>query len=110
MKIIITDYFLKRHKKILSLLDINKVCWKIKEHNLILLNHPYLKIKLYVWWISVRWILLKSKWWNIVFLILCFKKDKICWDNLSFETYKNEIIYVEKNVLIDIENWNFIVI
>lgn len=107
MKIIITNSFKTKFKKIISLIDLNKLCKKIKENNLILLNQPYVKLKLFIWWIAIRWILLKTKWWNIVFLILCFKKDKNCWDNLTFETYKKEIIFMETKVLEDIEKWDF---
>lgn len=110
MKIVLTNSFLSKFKKTVSLINLNKLCEKIKENNMILLNHPYVKIKLYIWWIAVRWILLKTKWWNLVFLILCFKKDKNCWDNLTFENYKKEIIYMENKILEDLEKWNYKII
>lgn len=107
MKIILTDIFLEKHKKLISLIDLDKLCNKIKENNLISLIYPYLKLKLYIWWVAIRWILLKTEWWNLVFLILCFKKDKSCWENLTFQTYKKEIISMEEKVLEDIVNWKF---
>lgn len=110
MKIIIADSFSKKYKKELFLIDINKLSKKINENNIIFLNHPYIKLKVIIWWIAIRWILLKTNLWNLVFLVLCFKKDKNCWDNLSFETYKFEILSMEQKVLSDIENWNFKII
>jgi len=107
MRIIITNSFSNKYKRIISLINLEKLCSKIKENNLIALNYPYLKLKLYIWWLAIRWILLKTSWWNLVFLVLCFKKDKTCWDNLTFENYKKEIISAEARALEDIEKWNY---
>ena len=48
MKIIITDSFENKYKKILSLIDIKKLSDKIKMYNLITLKFPYLKLKLII--------------------------------------------------------------
>jgi len=107
MHIIITDSFKKRYKKILLLVDLIKLTNKIKIINLILLKYPYLKLKITIWWIAIRGVLLKTKWWNWVFLIICLKKDKNCWYNLTFDSIKKEIEYMEIKVLEDIKNKNF---
>lgn len=44
MKIVLTNSFLSKFKKTVSLINLNKLCEKIKENNMILLNHPYVKI------------------------------------------------------------------
>ena len=108
MKVIITDSFLNRYKKVISIINLEKLLLKIKEINLITLKYPYLKLKLNIWWVAVRWVLLKTNWWNLVFLILCFKKDKNCWENIIFSKLEKEIYFMEEKVLNDIKNKNYI--
>ena len=107
MKIIITKSFLKKYKKTIDLIDLEKLSSKIKKINLITLKFPYLKLKLNIWWIAIRWVLLKTKWWNIIFLILCLKKDKNCWYNITFNNLKKEIINMEDKVINDLKNNDF---
>jgi len=107
MKVILTKSFLSKYKKIIWLVDLDKVIWKIKVIKLVNLKYPYLKLKLIIWWIAIRWVLIKTKWWNLIFIILCFKKDKKCWNNLSFENSHREIVNMEIKVLKDIENGDY---
>jgi len=76
---------------------------------LISLKYPYLKLKIIIWGISIRWILLRTIWGNLVFIILCLKKDKNCWYNLTFDSIKKEINLIEPKILSDIENKNYII-
>jgi len=108
MRIIITNSFLKKYKKIVWLINLKKLSLKIKKINLITLKYPYLKLKLNIWWIAIRWVLLKTHWWNFIFLILCLKKDKNCWNNILFSNFKKEILYMESKTIKDIENKNYI--
>ena len=103
MKIIITDSFKTKYKKIFNLIDIYKLSEKIKAYKLINLKYPYFKLKLSIWNIAIRWILLKTKWWNLVYLILCLKKDKNCWYNMIFDTLKKDIYNIESKILYDLK-------
>ena len=105
MKIIITRSFEKKYKNIIWLIDIKKLSEKIRKIDLILLKYPYLKLKLNIWGISIRGVLLKTKWWNLVYLILCLKKDKNCWYNIRFDLLKEKIFLMETNMIKDLELW-----
>jgi len=105
MKVIATNSFKQRYKKLVSLIDLKKLSNKLKEIRLITLKYPYLKLKLYIWWIAIRWVILKTRWWNLVYLLLCLKKDKNCWYNITFENLKKEISLMESKVISDIKKW-----
>jgi len=107
MKIIITRSFENKYKKIINLIDIKKLSEKLKNHKLITLKFPYLKLKLNIWGISIRWVVLKTKWWNLVYLILCLKKDKNCWENIRFNLFKEKLYLMELNIINDLEMWLF---
>lgn len=104
MKIIITDYFEKKEYKFLSkYFSLNDFCTKLKKTQLIYLKEPYFKLKFYLWWIAFRWVILVTKSWNLVPLMISLKKDRD-WENIFWEIYKNETINKQQLTLNDIEN------
>ncbi len=107
MKIIYPNSFLSKYKKIVFLLDLEKLSKKIGAISLITLKFPYLKVKLRISWLSIRWVVLKTKGWNMIFLILCLKKDKKCWYNLTYISMKSIIITMEEKAYRDIQSKNY---
>lgn len=107
MKIVITNNFEKREYKFISkYFTLEDFCNKIKKLNLITLKDPYFKLKFYFWWVSFRWVILVTKSWNFVPLIISLKKDKD-WENIIWDIYKKEILEKQERALEDIKNWDF---
>lgn len=82
---------------------------KLKETKIINLKNPYFKIKIYINWISLRWIWIFNNKNTVVPLFFVLKKDKKFWDNLIL----NKVILNKINKLFeryweDFNKWNFI--
>ena len=102
-KIIITEHFEKKeYKFITKYFSLEDFCKKLKETKLIYLKNPYFKLKFYIWWVSFRWVILITKSWNLVPLMISLKKEKD-WKNIIWDTYKNEILEKQQKALEDIE-------
>lgn len=107
MKIIITENFEKKEYKFLSkYFLIEEFCTKIRQIKFISLKDPFFKLKFYLWWVSFRWVILITKSWNLVPLMISLKKEKD-WENIIWELYKKEILEKQQIALENIENNSF---
>ncbi len=109
MKIYITKHFEKKYISKIKLFNKIKFVEKLKTYNLIVLKHPYLKFKFNLLGISYRWVVIITKSWNIIPIILCLKKDKNCGENIIFEKFERKILENQNKNLQDIENNNFMI-
>jgi hypothetical protein len=107
MKIIITEHFEKKEYKFLTkYFSIDNFCSKLKNLKPIFLKYPYFKLKFYLKWVSFRWVIMITKSWNIIPLIISLKKDKD-WDNIIWKLYKKEILNAQQKALEDINKSKF---
>lgn len=107
MKVIITNHFEKKEYKFISkYFTLGIFCNKLKRLNLITLKDPYFKLKFYLWWVSFRWVILMTKSWNFVPLMISLKKEKD-WENIIWDIYKKEILNKQERALEDIRNWDY---
>lgn len=105
MKIIITEYFEKIFKKVVLDLSIEDLIKKvnIESKNFINLKTPYFKIKIKSKTKTYRLLVLyDSNDLIILFINIFDKKDKIYWENLIWNLYKDKIIEWRDN------NWKYI--
>lgn len=104
MKIIITETFLKKDYKYLDkYFSLQLFVDKIRQIHPIILKFPYFKIKFFLNWIAFRWVIMQTKWWNLVPLLLYLKKDKIG-ENIIWSKYERLIFDKQNQILRDIEN------
>lgn len=98
--------YLKKFIKYFSKEDFVKQL-KIKEHTLIDLHFPYMKLKNKIWNIVIRWIIFIIFDKNIVPIILFLKKDKHFWENINWNTHEKLILKEYKFALENIKKGNF---
>lgn len=106
-KVYITNFFHKKYISKIKWFDLEKFSEFLKTKNHVNLKYPYLKFKFSLLWVSYRWVVLISKFWSLVPLILCLKKDKNCWDNIIWEKFEKQILKNQDRVLEDIEKRDF---
>lgn len=110
MKIIITKSFeVKYYKWLKKYFELDLFIRKLIKIDFINLKDPYYKIKFNIKWIALRWVIYKSKWDNIVPMVLYLKKDKKYWTNIIWKLFKWIIVLSRKNSIWDIKSWNYIV-
>jgi len=107
MRVFITKTFKKKYFLKHKSINILQFVEKIKKYDFILLKFPFLKFKFNLDWIAYRWVVLKTKSWDFIPLILCFKKDKSCWENVIWEKFKNKILKSQDDSFFDLKNWDF---
>jgi hypothetical protein len=103
LKIYITEYFKKKYLSKIKWFNILKFIEKLKTYDFINLKYPYMKFKFNLLSISYRWVILKTKKWNIIAIILCLKKDKNCWDNIIWNKFEEKILFEQSKNLKDIK-------
>jgi len=106
-KVFLTGFFEKKYLLRINWFNLVKFSEKLKTFNFINLKHPYLKFKFNIFWVAYRWVVLVSKSWNLIPLILCQKKDKNCWENLIWGKFEKQILENQKKALLDLEEGNF---
>ncbi len=108
MTIIISKTFKKKYlEKLSKYFSIDDFVWKIWKTKMINLKYPHFKIKLKINLVDFRWVVLIKKEKYFIPLILCLKKDKNCWENIIWSKYEKEILFIEKQILNDIENQEY---
>ena len=110
MSIIITQTFKKDFIKIFhSFWLIETFSIKLQNTEFYKLKIPYQKFKFYIWWISVRWIVIISHQDNIIPIFIVKKSDKKHWMNLWISNETRAVLSVKYDkMLYDIKNWNYI--
>jgi len=96
MKIILRKTFINDFDNEFKRYSINHIdlIKKLKETNLINLKNPYVKIKTYINWISIRWIWILNEEKTLVPVFFVLKKEKKIWENLV----------LDKSILLKINN------
>lgn len=110
MKIIITEYFEKIFKKVVSDLSIEDLITKvnIESKNFINLKNPYFKIKIKSKTKTYRLLVLyETKDLIILFINIFDKKDKIYWENLIWNLHKDKILEWRDNNWQCIKEWKY---
>lgn len=108
-KVYITDFFQKKYVLKIKWFDILRFAEKLKTYSFINLKHPYFKFKFYLFWIAYRWVVIITKSWNIIPIILCFKKDKNCGENIIWEKFEKQILGNQNKAVWEIEKGNYLV-
>lgn len=111
MKIILSKQFITDFENDFRKYTINHrdLILKLKETKIINLKNPYVKIKTYINWISIRWIWIFNEEKTLVPLFFVLKKDKRYWENLILN---KETLDKINNLFLkyssDFEKWDFI--
>ena len=109
MKIILTKTFIKDFEKEFKNHNISHIDLvnKLKSTRIISLTNPYVKIKITIKWISIRWIWIFNDFKKLIPIFFVLKKNNQYWKNLVMN---KEILQKINNKLAtykkDFNNWN----
>ncbi len=109
MKIIISKTFNKKYlSKLYKYFSLEEFVNKLKnKQNNICLKYPHFKIKIKIWLVEFRGVILIKDNSYIIPIILCPKKDKNCWENIIWSKYEDRVVSIQKKIFEDIENWDY---
>lgn len=111
MKIILTKSFISDFDKEFKNYNINHedLISRIKSTKIINLSNPFIKYKITIKWVSLRWIWIINNNWKMIPIFFVLKKDKNYWTNLVLN--KEVLNKVNNKFAIyskDFENWDYV--
>jgi len=110
MKVIITKIFQQNFDKDFKKynFDLNTFVEVLKKTKQITLKSPYFKIKIFLDWVSIRWISMINDIWNIIPIFIVLKKDKKIWENIILNKIVLEKIDTLMSKMIkDFNKWDY---